>query len=110
MKAVDILDGLPGHDLIRQGLSDVKQGRRSKPACLVAIAWPRLRRAGLIHSDLSWPRRDAELELYRMLRQEGGDAYSAYNALMRRLISFESALDHRQRREEKSDGSVGSNL
>jgi hypothetical protein len=40
---------------------------------------------------------DAELELYRMLRQTGGDAYSRYNALLRQLVSFERALDRRRR-------------
>jgi len=37
------------------------------------------------------------LQLYRLLRQQGGDAYSRYNALLRELVSFESALDHRCR-------------
>jgi hypothetical protein len=36
--------------------------------------------------------------LYRLLHQQGGDAYSRYNALLRELISFEHALDCRQRR------------
>jgi hypothetical protein len=43
---------------------------------------------------------DAELELYRMLCQAGGDAYSRYNALLRRLVSFEQALDRRCRHRE----------
>lgn len=31
-----------------------------------------------------------------LLRQEGGDTYSRYNALLRELVSFEQALDRRQ--------------
>jgi hypothetical protein len=45
---------------------------------------------------------EPELELYRLLRREGGDAYSRYNALLRELISFEQALDHRFRRQQLS--------
>jgi hypothetical protein len=42
------------------------------------------------------PRYDgAELELYRMLAHEGTRAHSCYNAILRELISFEHALDHR---------------
>ena len=40
---------------------------------------------------------DAELALYRRLREAGGDAYSRYNALLREVVSFESALDLRCR-------------
>jgi hypothetical protein len=31
------------------------------------------------------------------LRGQSGDAYSRYNALIRELVSFEYALDHRRR-------------
>ena len=34
-----------------------------------------------------------ELALYECLCREGGDAYSRYNAYIRRLVSFERALD-----------------
>ncbi|MCX6930149.1 MAG: hypothetical protein NT154_44095 [Verrucomicrobia bacterium] len=40
---------------------------------------------------------EPERQLYRLLRQEGGDAYSRYNALIRELVSFEQALDRRCR-------------
>jgi hypothetical protein len=36
-----------------------------------------------------------------LLRQAGGDAYSRYNALLRELISFENALDRRNRKSRK---------
>src|SRR5438046_1438966 len=95
MSNPDLLADLPGEELIRAGLADVAQGRLTIPACLVAIGLPRLRAAGLIRGELPWPAADAELQLYRLLKQAGGDAYSAYNALIRRLISFEQALDRR---------------
>ncbi len=51
--------------------------------------------AGLISESDASAVPDAELQLYRLLRQEGGDAYSRYNALLRELVSFEQALDVR---------------
>jgi hypothetical protein len=91
----DLLAGLPGERLVRDGLADFQSGRRSIPAFLAAIAGPRLRRLGLLPPtpSQSWP--EPELQLYRLLRQQGGDAYSRYNALLRELVSFEQALDHR---------------
>jgi hypothetical protein len=38
---------------------------------------------------------DAELDLYHLLSHEGDHAHSRYNSLVRQLISFEHALDHR---------------
>ncbi|MFM7182014.1 MAG: hypothetical protein ACKO2G_11200, partial [Verrucomicrobiales bacterium] len=37
----------------------------------------------------------AELDLYQLLASEGNQAHSRYNALIRELVSFERALDHR---------------
>lgn len=38
---------------------------------------------------------NAELDLYHLLSHEGNQAHSRYNALVREIISFEHALDHR---------------
>lgn len=95
MPTLDLLNGLPGEALVRQGLADVQVGRRSIPACLVHLARTRLYRAGLLGSDMPAAYDEPQLELYRLLRREAGDAYSRYNALLRELASFESALDHR---------------
>jgi hypothetical protein len=46
---------------------------------------------------------EPELQLYRLLRREGGDAYSRYNALLRELISFEQALDRRTSRRSNAN-------
>ena len=97
MKPDDFIARLPGEALIRQGLADLKSGHRTVPAYLVRIAGMRLCRAGLLRDeDLTQPPEpEPELQLYRLLRQAGGDAYSRYNALLRELISFEQALDRR---------------
>jgi hypothetical protein len=44
---------------------------------------------------------EVELELYDLLKREGGDAYSRFNALLRELISFENALDRRLTRNRR---------
>jgi hypothetical protein len=98
MKPDDLIAGLPGEALVRQGLADFQAGRCTIPACLVAMASPRLGRAGLLPSTDARRMPEPELQLYRALRQQGGDAYSRYNALVRELVSFEQALDRRQRR------------
>jgi len=98
MTADDLVSGLPGEDLVRRGLADFQSGRRTVPACLVGIAQTRLSRAGLM-AGLA-PSTEPELRLYRLLREEGGDAYSRYNALLRELCSFENALDRRVRKSE----------
>lgn len=89
---------MPGAELIQEGLRDYQCGRHSIPACLVRIAMPRLIRAGLMRD--STPTDDgAELELYQLVSSsEGPQSYSRYDALLRELISFEHALDHRMTR------------
>lgn len=97
MKKADLMSGLPGEALVREGLADLASGRRTKAACLVQIARPRLMRAGLVRETATSSSGEPERDLYRLLRREGGDAYSRYNALLRELVSFESALDRRLR-------------
>ena len=59
-------------------------------ALLVSIGHPRLRRLGL---DLPPPLVEPEQRLYRLLAAQDPDrAHSRYNALVRRLVSFERAL------------------
>ena len=99
MTSADVLAGMPGEALIRKGLADAEAGRRTVESCLAVIARPRLRRAGLypVETTINEPN-EPELELYRLLREQGGDSYSRYNALLRELASFEAALDGRLRR------------
>jgi hypothetical protein len=83
---------LPGHEYIQAGIEDLGRGVESVAALLVSIGAPRLRRLGLPVPDqvLSSP----EHRLYELLRREGADAaHSRYNALIRRLVSFERAAE-----------------
>jgi hypothetical protein len=80
---------LPGGDLIEAGLDDLRQHRQSVAALLVSIGAPRLRQLGL-----SVPRTEADPErcLYELLaRSDPNSAHGRYNALVRRLVSFERA-------------------
>ena len=91
----ELFEGLPGAERIVEGLKDYHDGRHSIPACFVRMARPRLIRAGMMSAS---PTHDdgAELQLYQLLSTSGDShSYSRYNALVRELISFEHALDHR---------------
>jgi len=85
---------LPGADLLDAGLADLDRGRTTAAGLLVAIGAPRLRALGLpIPPDDRLPA-DPELALYRLLgAAHGGDAHGQFNALVRRLVSFERALE-----------------
>ncbi|HYV49866.1 MAG TPA: hypothetical protein VFA20_33655 [Myxococcaceae bacterium] len=86
------LENLPGYELVSKGVDDLTRGVSSREALLVSIAASRLRENG-IPVPRSVPS-EAELQLYRLLRSERPqDAYSFYNSLLRRLISFEKALE-----------------
>ena len=89
---VSDLSPYPGGDLIRQGLEDLAQGRESEAAFLVLIGAPRLRRLGLkIPAGNATP---PEHKLYELLAESDPDsAHSRYNALIRRLVSFERAAE-----------------
>jgi hypothetical protein len=106
MNTDDMMGGLPGELWVRQGLADFQAGLHTIHSCLVRIARPRLSRAGLMPpsapGQTSEPEPEPELELYDLLKQEGGDPYSRYNALVRELVSFENALDWRRRSLGKS--------
>ena len=78
---------LPGSDLIARGIADLIADRETTEALLVSIGASRLRSAGI---DLPSPISSPEHKLYLLLARERGDAaHSAYNALIRRLVSFE---------------------
>lgn len=83
----------PGAELIERGLADYTAGQVTPESCLLAVAWGRLQRNGLplpTRTPERFP--EPELQLYELLRREGGDAYGRYNSLLRRLISFEQSL------------------
>ena len=84
--------GLPGAELIEAGLNDLRAGRESIAALLVAIGAPRLR-----HNDLEVPDNlppDPERRLYDLLaRDDSYSAHSRYNSYIRRLVSYERAAE-----------------
>jgi hypothetical protein len=96
--------GLPGGELVEKGLRDLELGVESIESLLVSIAAARLARIGLVVAD---PFTDAEHRLYLRLAESDGDsAHSRYNALVRRLVSFERAAECvGQRTKAASDAS-----
>src|SRR5260370_41198106 len=79
---------LPGNDTIESGLRDLRDGRETIAALIVAVRAPRLRRAGFKLPD-QWPK-NPEHRLYALLARYGSDsAHTRYNAWFRRLVSFE---------------------
>lgn len=82
---------LPGEELIRAGLQDLARGEETIEALLVSIAAPRLERLGF---EVTQPISAPEHALYERLRREDpGSAHTRYNALIRRLVSFERAAE-----------------
>jgi hypothetical protein len=81
---------LPGGDLIDRGIADLRAGIESPEALLVSIGKSRLAQLGF---ELPRALSDPERRLYLMLAVEDEDAaHGRYNALVRRLVSFERAL------------------
>ena len=86
------MDSLPGDDLISAGVVDLQNERETIPALLVAIGAPKLRTLGF-----SLPQTlplNPEHRLYDLLSLNGSDtAHSRYNALIRKLVSFQRAME-----------------
>jgi len=90
----EINDALPGADLIREGLNDLANGVESVPALLVLVGAPRLRELGIEIVDPFHHDDFPEHRLYDRLAAEDADgAHSSYNALIRRLVSFERTAE-----------------
>ncbi len=88
-----IIATYPGAELVLPGLQDAAAGRVTIGSCLVSIARPTIEASGLADGlpALQFVP-EPERALYRLLQQEPGDAYSRYNSLLRRPVSFERAL------------------
>ncbi|MBI3940709.1 MAG: hypothetical protein HY315_07730 [Acidobacteria bacterium] len=85
-------ESLPGAELVQQGVQDLDHGIESIPSLLVSIGAPRLRRSGFPVPETVI--RSPEQRLYQLLSRSDPDgAHSRYNALLRRLVSFERALE-----------------
>ena len=83
------MEGLPGGELITKGLADLARGEETVESLLVSIGGPKLRSLGL---EFTSPFDHPEHRLYFLLgRQHGDNAHGQYNALVRRLVSYERA-------------------
>jgi hypothetical protein len=89
---MEMTNGLPGADFIDAGLRDLCEGRETVASLLVAIGAPRLRSIGLdLPENLP---QNPEHRLYHLLAKDDSDsAHSRYNALIRRLVSYEQAAE-----------------
>ena len=82
---------LPAEDLVRSGIDDLRNHRMTTAALLVAIGSPKLKQLGIEvpEHDSSCP----EHRLYDLLTKDWADsAHSRYNALIRKLVSYERAV------------------
>jgi hypothetical protein len=76
---------------VAKGLQDLASSSVTVEALLLSIAAPRLLDLGV---PVAKPLPDPEHRLYERLASEDPDsAHSRYNALLRRLTGFESALE-----------------
>lgn len=86
---------LPGADLVAAGIEALRRGETTEEALLVLIGAPRLGASGLDVPSAPDLETSPEIALYRMIAaSRPADAHARYNALVRRLVSFERALEH----------------
>ena len=90
---------LPGAELVAAGIGDLERGEFTVEALLVAVGAQRLRESGLPVPEASgWPL-VPEHALYDAIGRSGvEDSHARYNSLIRRLVSFERALERRSQR------------
>ena len=85
------MNSLPGNDLIMAGIEDLRSRRETIAALLVAIGAPKLQSLGIRVPE--WLPSNPEHRLYDLLSATDPDsAHSKYNALIRKLVSFERAV------------------
>ena len=81
---------IPGDHLVEAGLQDLARGVAPAEALLVSLAARRLVSLGVAVPN---PLPDAELRLYHLLAEQHGDgAHKRYNALVRRMVSYQRAV------------------
>ena len=80
---------LPGAELVERGLAALARGEVTAEALLVSMAAPSLQALGI---EVAAALPDPELQLYWLLAREHGDAaHGRYNALVRRIVSYQRA-------------------
>lgn len=82
---------IPGGDLVEQGLADLAAGIESIPSLLVSVGAPRLRALGIAVAGEAFSKPEHRLYL-RLAAEDANSAHSRYNALVRRLVSFERCV------------------
>ena len=88
---------LPGADLVKQGLADLKAGRVSDFSLLLLAAGPSLRNLGLDIPERSSERLHHHLLYERLEHRLGEGAHSFYNSLIRRIVSYTRAFEREQK-------------
>src|SRR5438552_13488359 len=87
------LNGLPGADIVRTGLQELREGAAGECGLSVLIASPSLIRLGIEVPTANNIPRPWEHQLYSLLEStHANGAYSRYNSLLRRMASFLHAL------------------
>ena len=85
---------LPGSDLVAAGIKALRRGEFAVEALLVAVGATRLRNAGLDIPDPPGLPEEPELALYEAIGAEHpANTHGRYNSLIRRLVSFERAIE-----------------
>ena len=86
------LDGdLPGEEMVVRGIAALERGEKTIEALLVSIGAARLRLIGLAIPTTFPEPEDALWDL--LAADDPANVHSAYNALIRRLVSFERAAE-----------------
>jgi hypothetical protein len=85
---------VPGGEIVERGLRDLRDGTLSEEALLALIARDRLLALGIDVPFVDVTPATPEHLLYSALEQRlPSGAHSAYNALIRRIVSFARAAD-----------------
>jgi hypothetical protein len=98
MSEKGVWDGLPGADLMEQGLADLRARRITEHALLVLVGEPRLRALDIAFPEYR-PSFNGPIEhaFYDLLEEKyDRDAYSRYNSMLRRMASFAHGLEREQ--------------
>lgn len=81
--------GLPGGDLVDDGLAGLAEGRTTVESLLVSLAAPRLRKEGV---PVVRTEEEPEERLFALLSTRYGElAHARYTALLRQISSFADA-------------------
>lgn len=94
----DMLEGLPGADLVVRGLADLESGKPTAEAALVEVARTRIQSLGLRVAGSTVGDEAAELVLYARLamHRPKSEPYGLYCAWLEQLVSFLAALRDRR--------------